>query len=36
MPETALGFRQTHLLGIEGLAPYEIADVLDRATASSS
>ena len=31
MPETALGFRQPHLLGIEGLAPYEIADLLDRA-----
>jgi len=27
----ALAFRQPHLLGIEGLAPYEIADLLDRA-----
>ena len=26
-----LGFRQRHLLGIEGLQPFEITDLLDRA-----
>src|ERR687885_2642519 len=33
MADTAhgLGFRQRHLLGIEGLMPFEIADLLDRA-----
>ena len=31
MADIALRFRQRHLLGIEGLQPFEIRDVLDRA-----
>ena len=31
MPDLELGFRQRHLLGIEGLYPFEIQDLLDRA-----
>ena len=31
MPDPELGFRQRHLLGIEGLYPFEIQDLLDRA-----
>src|SRR5438552_4028740 len=33
MRDPALGFRRQHLLGIEGLQPFEIEDLLDRADA---